>query len=240
MLGEPIGGGLEGGHHLGWSLTDTETPESVTRKIHFDEGVGTPRSQIQVGATLDDGELGLVVSGVGLLGSSCPVDGAIDGDFPVFGIGFERWTFVEDHGDVRPEIFLDLNGFFGCQFEQVSIDVRPKHGRLVGDLSQVGEAVDLEPATVGENRAIPLHELMEPAEFGDEVVSRPQCQVIGISKDDLHADSFELGSRDSFYGRLRTDSHEHGCVDNAVSCVHSAHAGLAVGVEDFELETHIC
>ena len=52
---------------------------------------------------------------------------------------------------------------------------------------RLGEAVDLEAAAVGEDRPVPVHEAMQAAQLGDEVVAGPQGEVIGVAEDDLGA-----------------------------------------------------
>ena len=57
------------------------------------------------------------------------------------------------------------------------------------DLADVGELKDLEAAAVGEDRAVPAHEAVQAAQFGDQLVAGPQGEVIGVAEDDLGADA---------------------------------------------------
>ncbi len=79
----------------------------------------------------------------------------------------ERRALVKTHGDVGAKILLDGDGAFGRKFEEAAVDVRAKDGGVVGDLARGREAIDLKAAAVGEDRAVPAHEAMEPAHVLD-------------------------------------------------------------------------
>src|SRR5207249_11430217 len=66
-----------------------------------------------------------------------------------------------------------------------------------GDLSDT--VLDPEPqaeylpaAAVGQHRPIPGHEAVQAAEMGDDVLSRPQVQVVRVGKDHLRTDLAQL------------------------------------------------
>ena len=65
-----------------------------------------------------------------------------------------------------------------------------KHHSLSGDLPEFRQAEDLEPPAVRQDRPVPAHELLDPAELAYQLVPRPQEQVIGVRQDDFrsHAD----------------------------------------------------
>ena len=52
-------------------------------------------------------------------------------------------------------------------------------------LPEVREAEDLEAAGIGQDRPVPAHEPMQPAEPGDPLVAGPQREVVGVGEDDL-------------------------------------------------------
>ena len=52
------------------------------------------------------------------------------------------------------------------------------------DLAQVAQRDDLEAARVGQDRPVPVHEPVQPAEARDPLVARAQVQVIGVGEDD--------------------------------------------------------
>ena len=55
------------------------------------------------------------------------------------------------------------------------------------DGAQRGEREDLESTRVGEDRAVPVHELVQAAHLADDLVAGPQVQVIGVGEDHLRA-----------------------------------------------------
>ena len=116
--------------------------------------------------------------------------------------------------------------------------MRAEDGGVVGDLARRGEAVDLEAAAVGEDRAVPAHEAVQAAHLGDEVVAGPQGEVIGVAEDHAGAGRFELVGRQPLDGRLGADGHEDRRFDDAVRRVQPAAAGGAVGGQDLEADGH--
>jgi len=83
-------------------------------------------------------------------------------------------TFVETHDDVRAQVLLDLDGALGGEAVERPVQVRAEGHPLVIDLVDRAEAPDLEPPAVGQDRAIPAHEAVQPAHLVDNVVARPQ------------------------------------------------------------------
>ena len=84
------------------------------------------------------------------------------------------------------------------------------------------QAEHLEAARVGEDRARPAHEAVQPAERRDPLRARAQHQVIGVAEDDPRAQPLELGGRQRLDGGLRADRHEHRRLDHAVRGLRAA------------------
>ena len=61
-----------------------------------------------------------------------------------------------------------------------------RHAALV-ELAECGKRHDLEAAGIGQDRAVPVHEFVQPAKRGDALGTGPQHQVIGIAEQDLGA-----------------------------------------------------
>ena len=78
---------------------------------------------------------------------------------------------VEGHGDVRAERLLDPDRGLGRQPMRRPVDVAPERDAVVVDHAEVAERDDLEPAGVGEDRPVPAHEPMQPAEAGDPLMA---------------------------------------------------------------------
>ena len=56
------------------------------------------------------------------------------------------------------------------------------------ELAQLGQREHLESAAVGQYRAIPVHEAVQPARLGDQILAGAQMQMIGVGEDNLRAD----------------------------------------------------
>ena len=81
---------------------------------------------------------------------------------------------------------------------------------------QVAQRDDLEAARVGQDRAVPVHEPMQPAEPRDPVVAGPQVQVVRVGEDDRGARVADVVGRQRLDRRVRPDRHELGRLDDAV------------------------
>ncbi len=75
-----------------------------------------------------------------------------------------RNTGVQHHHDVRAKSFLHLNRFFRAEKELAAVQVRAELRALLGDFGQLLQAEYLEPAGIGENRPVPVHELVQSSE----------------------------------------------------------------------------
>ena len=61
-----------------------------------------------------------------------------------------------------------------------AVEVRLEAHAVIRDLAELGQAEDLKPAAVREDRARPPDETMQPAHFSHNLVPRPHIQVIGV------------------------------------------------------------
>ena len=82
--------------------------------------------------------------------------------------------------------------------------------------AQFAQAEHLEAAGIGEQRAFPAHELVQPAHLAHQLMPRSKIQVIGIAQNDLRAQVFQNVLRDGFHRPSRAHRHEcrgfHGAV----------------------------
>ena len=62
-----------------------------------------------------------------------------------------------------------------------------KTAACFGDLRAVRQAEDLKAAAVGQNRAVPAHELVQSAQSADQLVAGPQGQMVGVAEHHLGA-----------------------------------------------------
>src|SRR6478752_6377851 len=65
--------------------------------------------------------------------------------------GGKRHAFVECHHDVGPERLLNLNGPFGANMMQRSVQMRLEGHTFVGHLAQLRQTKDLKTTAVGQN-----------------------------------------------------------------------------------------
>ncbi len=92
-------------------------------------------------------------------------------------------TFVQGHDDIGAQFFLGVHDRLRRESLQATVDVRAKGDAVRIDLAHVGQAKDLVAARIGQDRPIPVHELVQPAHALHEVGARAQKEVIGIGQD---------------------------------------------------------
>ena len=109
-------------------------------------------------------------------------------------------ALVEDHGDVRTERLLNLDGFFRREEMFRTVQVRTEHDAVIGDLAEIGEAENLKAAGIGEDRPRPGHETMQAAELANQLVARTQIEMIRVAKQNLNAQIGERLLRHALHG----------------------------------------
>ena len=167
-----------------------------------------PPAKVRIDAALDDPEEGLTIVPAAFLAARRPAGGPRQRPFDLFpccGIGD---ALVEAHHDVAAEGLLDLHGRLGAEKMARAVDMGLKGRPLLGDLPQGAQAVDLESAAVGQDGAGPVHEPVQAAELGDQSMSRPQIEMVGVAEDDLRAQVADLLRRQRLDGALGAHRHE--------------------------------
>jgi hypothetical protein len=99
---------------------------------------------------------------------------------------------IEGDRDVRTERFLDRCRVLRREAMNGPIEVRAECDAVLVDDAQIAEGHDLESTRVREDRAVPIHEPMQPAEPGDPLVPRPEIQVVRVGEDDRGARVLEV------------------------------------------------
>ncbi len=141
-----------------------------------------------------------------------------------------RRTDVQAHGDVGHELRLAPRDRLGREPCRRAVVDRAEGDAVVVDLrDRVPQREDLEAARVREDRPVPGHEPVEPAELRDEVLPRPEVQVVRVAEEDGRAERAELVRVDSLHRSLRPDGHERRRLDVAVRRVDDTRARGAVG-----------
>jgi len=87
---------------------------------------------------------------------------------------------------------------------------------LLGDFAQLREREDLVPAAVRKNWAIPTHEIVQAAKMFDNVESRPNEQVVGVSENNLRIQLAEFARTNALHAALCSHWHKCGRIDHAM------------------------
>ena len=212
-------------------LAHGQPAQGVAVEADLEERLGGMLPELGVHAALDDAEQGLarvLLCGLAPSGpAQCPFQG-----FPrVIMGGRERDAFVKGHDDVRAQRFLDLHGILGAdEMLRPAVEMGLERHALFGDLPEVRQAEDLEPSAVGQDRPMPAHELLHPAELPDQFLAGPQEQMVRVRKDDLGAQCDEVLRRKRLDRGLRAHGHEHRRADLAAGGEHLPQAGGGVGI----------
>ena len=144
-------------------------------------------------------------------------------------MGKTQWL-IEHHGYIGPQIFLNPDGALGRQHHPRAIEVTLKVDSLIGYPGEGRQAEKLVPAAIGQNRAVPTHEPVKPAQSGDYLISRSQGQMICVGENNLAACRRQILRRQSLHSRLSADGHESRCVHLTVRKRETARTGFALGV----------
>ena len=96
--------------------------------------------------------------------------------------GREVQADVQRHDDVRAERFLGATTLSGVKKSGVPSRCERKRDAIGGHLAQRRQTPDLEAAAVREQRTIPAHEAVEPAEAAHGVRAGPQRQVVSVGE----------------------------------------------------------
>ena len=137
---------------------------------------------------------------------------------------------IEHHRHVAAQGLLDGDGPLGRKGDQSAVDVRAKDRFLLGYFDQMGEAIELKSAAVGQDRSVPAHEAMQSAERGDHLFAGPQREMIGIAQDHLRPRGAELFDFQALHARLGSDRHEGRHLHRAVRREEDRPPGGAMGV----------
>ena len=118
-------------------------------------------------------------------------------------------AFIELHDDVGIERALHLHRALRREEHLAAIDRRAEACAFFGQLADFGEAEHLKAAGIGENRLVPVHELVQATVGGDDVFAGAQHQVEGVAEDDFRAERVQLLRRKPLDRAEGADRHEH-------------------------------
>ena len=183
-------------------------------------------------AALDNPEELLVVTMDGrvflepLHGLGRPFERVVQAVFRLFRRARVGRAFVERHDDVGADFPLGVHD--ACRAKEMlrTVQDAPEFYSLGGNLSQVLQAPHLESTAIRKHRAVPAHELVDPARLGDARGRGAQVQVVRIREDDFGLDILELCGRNRLDGRLGTHRHKDGRSHVAMVGMDHSQAGL--------------
>jgi hypothetical protein len=107
------------------------------------------------------------------------------------------------------------------------------HAVLI-DPAEVSQAEDLEAAGIGQDRSIPAHEAVQPAEPRDALMAGPQGEVVGVGQDDLDAGFVQVAGRQRLDRGLGADRHEDRGLHVPVRRLDLPQPGRTVGLQDLK------
>ena len=121
-----------------------------------------------------------------------------------------------------------------------TIQVRSKRHAFVRHLAQFAQAENLEPARIRQNRSRPRHEFVQPAHLADQFVSGTQIQMVGIRKQNLYTEVFQVPLRLSLHRRRRAHWHERRRINRSVRSSQSSQPRAGrIRRQHLELESRV-
>ena len=151
-------------------------------------------------------------------------------------VGRQRGAFVETHDDIGAEELLNLHRPLWRQLVLGAVNVAFEGHTSLGELAKVRERHDLKAARVGQDRLVPVHELVQATQPVDPLGGRAQHQVIGIAQKDIRSRGGDAFGHHRFDRPCCAHGHESRRANLAARCLDHAGARLAVGGLQVKLE----
>ena len=104
-----------------------------------------------------------------------------------------------------------------------------KRNALLRHLAQISEAHHLKPAAIGQNRLVPIHKLVQPAQVGNPLGCRAQHQMISIAQQNIRTCRGHTLGQHRLDGCRRAHRHKRGRADVASRGGNYTSAGFPVG-----------
>jgi hypothetical protein len=117
-----------------------------------------------------------------------------------------------------------------------SVDVAPEVHAVLIDVAQSFEGEDLKSTGIGEDRSVPLHELVQAPELANQLVAGTEVQVVGIRQDHLRAHRVQVVGVEGLDGCERADRHEGRRLHHTMWRVEARRACAALGLLEGEFE----
>ena len=110
---------------------------------------------------------------------------------------------------------------------------------LFGDLANVTQAEHLETAGIGEDGALPVHEVVQVAVGAHHRLTRPQPEVEGVAKQDLGTGLTHLFRSHPLDGAVGADRHEGRGLDHATLEHQLTATGTPIGGFQFKFHCYL-
>ena len=199
-----------------------EPAEGIPVETDLPQRRRAPFPQVGIHPPLDDAEERLSLPAMGILAPSRPAGRHLHGSghIPVF--RRIRGTVIKTHDDVGAQGLLDGDGTLRGDDVIGAVIGGTESDPLFRYLPELPQAVDLETATVGQKRPIPVHEPVQAPKPLHQLMTGPDEEVIGVGQDDLgpHLPQFLRGHR--LDGAAGSHRHEDRGLDPAAPCCQRA------------------
>ncbi len=209
-------------------LAHRETTDRVAIKADGLQPSRRSGTQFRIVATLHDAEQRAVrLVAEGILAPLRPAQRQLHRPLHFLALGRQRDALIELHDDVAVEQRLDLDRALRRQLIGRPVDMRAEGDALLGELAQLGQRHHLEAAAVGQDRPLPVHEIMQPAQRRHLLGARPQHQMIGVAEEDIRPGLAHLLGIHGFHRAHGAHRHEGRRLDDRPRGVDAAAAGHA-------------
>ena len=236
LVGEKRRGFGHGGPALLGRLAHRDAADRIAVETAGDDLRGAPRPELGVASALDDAEERPALARMGRATAPRPAPRPLDGREEAGAVGRQGRAIVEGHGDVAAQGPLDLHAALRRHGEEGAVEMRPEDDRVVRDRPPIGQAEHLEAAAVGQDRPLPAHEAVHPAQPADRLLAGPEPEVVGVAEDDLEPETLELLRRHPLHGGGRPDRHEGGGLDRPVRRRDAAASRPRASIADQDAE----
>ena len=113
--------------------------------------------------------------------------------------------------------------------------MRGERNAFLLDVAQLRQREHLKSAAVRQDRAVPVHKLMQAAHLLHYIVSRTDVQVVCVGQFDLTTDLLQvMGGQAALDGRLCAHIHKYRGLSRAVGAGEFAAARLSLRFDDFK------
>ncbi len=143
-------------------------------------------------------------------------------------------ALIKDHDDVRAQRALHLHGFFRPHEHLGTINRRGEVHPLLLDLAHGTQTEYLKAAGVGQNRPLPLHEIVQVTVPADHLGPRAQPQMEGIAENDLRTDRLDIARQHALHRTVGTHRHKGRRLDHPAGEGQPTTARPAIGGKQFK------